>query len=243
MRSRAAALMQMWWSDACKIGFGLCMALMLILFACGKRERENMLAYMEQKYGEAFAPAEAWGGQFGKDYTMLRVRSCKGGGEGIMVRASGKEPRIYQDNYLAYLLKEEIQQKLKELAVPVFGSCKVFYRIPELVFPQDFPADMDVDAFLRHPGSMVKIYIYVKGLPKDGEKQVEDFFALLQEQQYVIGGVISYPADEKMYGMITEENFRGDIYQGYQSIAEAVFSMDEKGKPIYLEWKGALSYE
>ncbi len=235
----------MWWSKVWKDCLGLCISLSLTvsLFGCGKGEREHMLAYMEQKYGEAFASAEAWGGQFGKDYTMLRVRSCSSGREGILVRASGKEPRVYQDNYLAYLLKEEIQQKLKALAVPVFGSCKVFYRIPELVFPQEFPADMEVDAFLRHPGSMVKIYIYVRKLPKDGQRQVEDFFALLQEQGYVIGGVISYPADENMYGMITEENFRGDIYQGYQSIAEAVFSMDEKGKPIYLEWKGALPHE
>ncbi len=199
-----------------------------------------MLAYMEQKYGESFAEEEALGGQYGKDYTMRRVCNPARKLEGILVRASGREPVICQDNYLAYLLKAEIEEKMEELAEPVFGKCKVFYRIPELVFPEDFPADMDADAFLRHPGSMVKVYIYVEKLPSDGQKQVEEFFALLQRQAYVVGGVISYPLDEVMYGMITEENFRGDVYQGYECAAEAVFSMDENGKLLYLEWKGAL---
>jgi len=46
-----------------------------------------------------------------------------------------------------------------------------------------------------------------------------------------------------MYEMITEDNYKGDIYQGYRSAVEAVFSMDERGKLMYLEWKGETGYE
>lgn len=202
-----------------------------------------MLAYMEQKYGEPFRAMEPYGGQFGKDYTMLRVRAVKRKEEGILVRAWGREETVYQDNYLAYLLREDIEQRLSVPAEAAFGKCRVFYRIPELVFPADFPADMDVDAFLRHPQSQIKVYIYVRNFPQKVRKQAEYFFSLLKKEGYVLGGVLSYPADEEMYEMITEENFTGDIYQGYQSAAEAVFSMNEKGEVVYLEWKGAALIE
>lgn len=202
-----------------------------------------MLAYMEQKYGEPFRAMEPYGGQFGKDYTMLRVRAVGRKEEGILVRAWGREEPVYQDNYLAYLLKEDIERCLFVPAEAAFGKCRVFYRIPELVFPEDFPADMDVDAFLRHPQSKIKVYIYVRNFTEKVRKQAEYFFSLLKKEGYVMGGVLSYPADEEMYEMITEENFTGDIYQGYQSAAEAVFSMNEKGEVVYLEWKGAALIE
>lgn len=198
---------------------------------------------MEHKYGESFAVMESYAGQFGKDYTMLRMRSMNRNREGVLVRASGREDIAYQDNYLAFLLKEEIEHRLGRIAGAALGECKVFYRIPELVFPVDFPADMEVDAFLRHPQSKVRVYIYVRDCSGGIQERADNFFAGLQKQKYIIGGVISCPLDEEMYEMITEENFRGDIYQGYQSKAEAVFSMDERGKLVYLEWKGELQHE
>ncbi len=197
-----------------------------------------MVAYMEQKYGESFAVMESYAGQFGKDYTMFKVRSISRNQEGILVRASGREDIAYQDNYLSYLLKEEIEDRLAQSAKASLGECKVFYRIPELVFPAEFPADMEADAFLRHPQSKVRVYIYVRDCPADIQKRADEFFFQLQKQQYIIGGIISCPLDEGMYEMVTEENFRGDIYLGYQSVTEAVFSMDELGKLVYLEWKG-----
>lgn len=212
--------------------------LLNVVYLCGKGEKDKMLLYMEQKYGEPFQVMEPYAGQLGKEYTMIRVRSMNKNKEGILVRASGKERQVYQDNYLAYLLKSEIEQRLKETADSVFGSCKVFYKIPELVFPEEFPADMDVDAFLKHPQSKVRIYIYVKRYPDHVQEQIDCFFERIKQKGYVIGGVISYPLEEEMYRMITEENFKGDIYQGYQSRTEAVFSMDEKGELMYLEWKG-----
>lgn len=202
-----------------------------------------MVAYMEHKYGESFDVMESYAGQFGKDYTMLRMRSKKRNLEGVLVRASGRDDIAYQDNYLAYLLKEKIERRIIQTAGDALGECKVFYKIPELVFPAEFPADMEVDAFLRHPQSKAKVYIYVRGCPADIQRRAECFFLNVQEQKYIIGGIISCPLDEEMYEMITEANFKGDIYQGYQSRAEAIFSMDEEGKLVYLEWKGEVTNE
>ncbi len=201
-----------------------------------------MLEYMESKYGETFTETESYAGQSGKDYTMLKVRSRDTRTEGILVRAIGKENTVFQDNYLAYLLRDEIEQRMRKTAEPVFGECKVFYKIPQQVFPADYPADMEADAFLQRPQSMVRVYVYVKNGDGNRQEQFERFFASLQQQEYVVGGVISYPADGEMYDMITAKNFQGDIYLGYQYLAEAVFSMGEKGELAYLEWKGAAEH-
>lgn len=204
-----------------------------------------MVAYMEQKYGESFSVMESYAGQLGKDYTMLRVRGNDRNQEGILVRAFGTEKISYQDNYLAYLLKEKIEQLLTEPARRSFGECKVFYRIPELVFPAEFPAHMEADAFLRHPLSKVRVYIYVRNFTslKDIKERTDVFFSGLQRAGYIVGGVVSCSLDGEMYEMITEENYKGDIYQGYQSAVEAVFSMDERGELMYLEWRGEARYE
>lgn len=197
-----------------------------------------MLGYMERKYGEPFIAMESYAGQFGKDYTMLKVQSRRRKTDGILVRAVSDEGRIiYQDNYLAYLLKDQIGQRITALAEPIFGECKVFYKIPEMVFPENFPADMEVDAFLRHPESMIRIYFYIRNDTPDKQEQFDRLLAALKREGYMIGGVLSYPVDGRRYRMITEKNFTRDIYLGYRYHAEAVFSMDEKGELAYLEWK------
>lgn len=208
------------------------------LYLYQKGEKEQMLGYMERKYGEPFTAMESYAGQFGKDYTMLKVQSHRLKAGGILVRAVNEEGRIiYQDNYLAYLLKDQIEQRILALAEPIFGECKVFYKIPEMVFPENFPADMGVDAFLRHPESMIRIYFYVRSISSDEQGQFEQLLAALNREGYIIGGVISYPVDGKRYRMITDRNFTRDIYLGYRYHLEAIFSMDEEGKLAYLEWK------
>lgn len=209
-------------------------------FSQGKGGRDRMLDYMSRKYKESFVDEEAYAGQPGKAYTMRRMHSTKRPGESILVRALGREEVVFQDNYLAYLLRDEIETRMYALARPVFGECKVYYRIPALVFPPDFPADMEAEAFLSHPQSMVRIYIYVRDTPAQPQSQLEAFLSCVAEKDYVIGGVVSYPAGKEMYEMITPENFMGDIYQGYESFTEAVFSMEEGGGLSYLEWKGEM---
>lgn len=198
-----------------------------------------MLGYMERKYGEVFIAKESYAGQFGRDYTMLKVQSLNKKIDGILVRAVKKENGIsYQDNYLAYLLRGQVVQKVREAADEILGRYKVFYKIPEMVFPEEFPADMEVDAFLRHPHSMIKIYFYIKNIPENPKEQFERLLLAFQQKGYIMGGVLSYPRDIRAYQMINDENFTRDIYLGYQYKEEAIFSMDEKGTLAYLEWKG-----
>ncbi len=234
MSSRAAVCIQMWWFKKMRRRQAaepvLVLLLIICLGACRKGENEQMLAYMERKYGEAFVEKEIYAGQFGEDYTMLRMQSKSRPGEDILVRVLRREKPVFQDNYLSILLQKEVEEKINTLAKPVFGECRVFYKIPELVLPADFPADMEADTFLRHPLAMVRVHVYARFIPEDVRKQFQDFYTSLKEKGYLVSGVISYPADEESYRVITRENFRSDIYRGYKSQTELLFSMDENGE-------------
>ncbi len=197
-----------------------------------------MLEYMEQKYEAAFTKQEPYGGQFGKNYSMLKVRCSEVKADGILVRnvwEGGKA--IYQDNYLAYLLKEQIEQHFKELAEPVFGACKVFYKIPEMVFPIETSVDMKIEDFLKNSWAMVRIYLYIKESPLDKKKQVEKFCMLLQEKEYLAGGLTSWALDGENYQKITGDNFTKAAYAGYQYETEVIFSLKNKNASARLKWK------
>lgn len=221
----------MWLGCICIVLGSLCLYL--------KGENENkMLEYMKQKYKESFTELETYGGQFGKDYSMLRIKGDKFKADGILVRKAGKDGQyLYQDNYLAYLLREQIEQRMKELAEPVFGACKVFYKIPEIVFPAEFSADMELENFLKHSWSMIRIYLYIKDDSLKKNDQMEKFCMLLKEKEYLAGGVISWSLNENYYHKITRVNFIRAAYAGYQYRAEVIFSIKGKNAQACLKWK------
>ena len=197
-----------------------------------------MLEYMEQKYETAFTKQESYGGQFGKNYSMLKVRCSGVKADGILVRKVWEGSKvIYQDNYLAYLLKEQVEEHIKELAEQVFGACKVFYKIPEMVFPIETSADMKIEDLLKSSWAMVRIYLYIKESPLDKKKCVKKFCMLLQEKEYLAGGLISWPLDGENYQKITGDNFIRAAYAGYQYGTEVIFSLKDKNASAHLKWK------
>ncbi len=66
----------------------------------------------------------------------------------------------------------------------------MFYKIPWQVFPTDYPADMEVDAFLERPQSMVRVYIYAKSGDGDRQQQFEHFFASLRHILWAVSSAI-----------------------------------------------------
>lgn len=174
-----------------------------------------MTAYMEEKYKEAFSLVRPYNGQFGKDYTMYELKSENGQDKGILVRrVKTGDQKIYQDNYLAFLLKQEIECRVEETANQVFGKCSVHYQIPELVFPASFPADMSGEKFLKNPWAMVKVTILPQNDENHSEEKVGAFLNAVREKGYVLGGTIRFP-----------------------SAGKAIFALDEKGGIKYLEWR------
>lgn len=194
-----------------------------------------MLAYMEKKYKEPFTIVETYGGQVGKDYVMLKVRGKHA--DSALVRVMQEDGHaVYQDNYVGFLVRQEIQETLQPLAEEVFGTCKVFYMVPNLVLPRELRADADVTDFLRNPATMTRILIYPKKTVNDSLRRMEEFRKLLKENEYCFSGIISFPKEEAWYEMLCEENLGGENYLGYEAQEEISFKINNSGDFQYLKW-------
>lgn len=213
-----------------------------------KDHTEKMLSYMNHKYQEEFIFVESYAGQMGKNYAMILAESKKRPGKPVLVRMIWQEHRLeqrwgrnerFEDNYLAYLLKDKLQEEIGMLAERVFGECKVYYKIPDFVFPQEFQADMGVQEFLGNPLAMVQFYIYPAKPPEQKVKEedkLEGLRMLCRQLGYQLKGTVSYPKSRKDYDFISEDNFAGSDYEGYEAEAELAFSMDSEGNFRYRRW-------
>lgn len=199
-------------------------------------ETEQMLAYMEEKYGEKFIYLGPYGGQVGKPYSMIEAESKDRPGQKVLIRIRREDGRDYfEDNYLAFLLQEELQYTVGEAAQQAYGECKVFYKIPDLVFPEAFRPDMTKEEFLTQTIIPVQFYIYPREA-KEEEKRLNHFRSLILEKGYRLRGTVSYPKSQKDYDFLTQENFFQSDYLGYEAGKELIFSMDEEGEFHYVRW-------
>lgn len=210
---------------------------------CGMKKDyaiKKMLAYMKSKYGEEFTYVETYAGQYGSSYTMILVRSSVYPERTALVRLSEWEGRRrYEDNYIARLRKEELEQRIGELAKKCFGECKLYYKLPDFVFPTWFKADMSTEEFLQSPYAMAQFYIYpgdTEGSREEWEVKMEEFRSANAQEGYQIRGTLSLPQTEKDYEIISENTFAGSDYEGYQARDELTFSMDKNGSFRYIRW-------
>lgn len=215
----------------------------LALAGCGmKREfdRKRMLSYMKEKYGEEFEFVEDYGGQPGQDYRMILAASRHNPERKALVRLVREGGATsFSDNYLAFLLKEELEERIGASAESCFGTCKVYYKIPEFVFPSEFGPDMSAGQFLGDSRSMAQFYIYPQktgGSRTEWEERLDDFGKRNAGSGWQIRGTVSLARERKDYEMITEENFVRSDYAGYEAAAELVFSMEENGGFRYKRW-------
>lgn len=206
----------------------------------GSYEVSKMLSYMKERYGEEFIHVESYAGQPGKPYITMLVERKANPSQVALVRVrSYNGHKYYEDNFLAYRLKEELEEKVKIPAERAFGKCKLYYKIPLFVFPGEFRADMSAEEFLSNPYAMPQFYIYPKNMSSDKqiwEKKLQSFINRNVSEGYQIRGTLSVPASSENYQLIQPDNFAESDYFGYEAWGELVFSMDGEGKLRYMRW-------
>lgn len=204
-----------------KSGFLLLIAGMITLgiMGCAMRkenDRERLLSYMKNKYSEEFSYVESYAGQLGKNYMTILVESQKYPERRALARLSvQKGKNCFEDNYLAFLMKEDIEEEMGQLAEACFGECRITYKIPQFVFPSDFLADMTAEQFLSEPSAMAQFDVYPKeseGEEAEWEQKLDNFRKKNVEKGYQI---------------------RGTLHCGEKDL---VFSMDERGAFQYMRW-------
>ncbi len=133
--------------------------------------------YLKKKYGEEF---EGQYGYYGAGYTLILNPKSNPEWQ-VAVRYEKKNGRvIFHDNYVAFQLKPEIEQMIKDLAYPIYGECKV-YLIPwVLELEDDWNKESSLPEYLRLRAFGIELFTDADS--KDKEEQLQRFLdACLQE--------------------------------------------------------------
>lgn len=126
---------------------------------------QKALAYMEEKYNRKFYP-EAWEEKdllSDKDTLYVHAEGIELEQEKISVFIYGKEDNLrYEDNYFGVLVKEDYQERVKEIFLQQFFS-KVSVYIENFI-ASSFDASLDENSNLEdayEAGEKMGAYLYV----------------------------------------------------------------------------------
>lgn len=183
-------------------------------------EIRTMLSYMEKKYGEEFQYIEAYGGQLGKNYIAILVKGKRYPEEEILVRKRTWQKQVhYEDNYVAYLLREELEAEMGDVAKRTLGACRVRYKIPQFVLTDEFTPEMTAKEFLCNLHAKTQFYLYPQATDtscKEWEEKTEAFLKECGRKGYRIRGAL----------VLNKEDKKGNL----------IFSMDEENQIRYMRW-------
>ena len=175
-------------------------------------EKGKLMSYMGCKYGEEFDYVESYAGQAGKNYSTILVKSREHKEREALARLSEKDGRrYYEDNYLAWLLKDELERIEGDYARRCFGECEIHYKLPQFVFPFYFGADMTAEEFLRNPCAMPQFHMELPDRERCREKWEEKlhcFRKLNAQRGYKVRGALIFPDDKLLFSMDEKGNFR-----------------------------------
>ena len=90
--------------------------------------KEQVEQYMKEKYNEEFTVKGGGTEGWNSTYEEIYVSSEKFPDELIMIRR-GKKTGSMSDNYIEFLMKDEIEKVMSEIVSEVYPESKVFYSI------------------------------------------------------------------------------------------------------------------
>lgn len=68
----------------------------------------------------------------------------------------------FQDNYMSYLFREEIEPLVHDIAEPLFGECKVFMAISNFPVKGNLSRDATLSDYLNNSSPMDKLFLFIK---------------------------------------------------------------------------------
>ncbi|WP_024346992.1 hypothetical protein [Lacrimispora indolis] len=130
------------------------------------REAEK---YMKKKYGEKFKAIE-----YGMDYSLYISPVSH---PEWKVTVSFPEPKLwnveFQDNYVAFLLKDELESAIEKTAKEVYEDCKVFCRPMGFPLRPEWNRDTTLEEYCTESVSV--LYLIIGGDGSNKEKDITTF--------------------------------------------------------------------
>lgn len=122
---------------------------------------EQMLDYMKKKYKEDFTPGLCQGANWAYSYDSMTVFSEKFPKEFIQVYRY--DNKIFKDNYMSFLFREEIEKMVFEIVEPLFGKCVVIMHVSNFPVHGNLSKEASVNDYLKNSPASNSFSIYLEG--------------------------------------------------------------------------------
>lgn len=202
---------------------------------------EELVAYMQEKYGEAyddtFTFEEATGAHFGKSVRTIRVKSERYPGAEIVARYEKRDgTEIFSDNYMAIVYEKEVQAAIEEAVKEVYGNSKVFYRPAAVALPEEIGPQTTLQEFTGVVEAEINAVIFVETRDiGDRDVLLETLRRTLKGKGLLIRGSICYINQEGM-GQVTEADYQTDSARNIRIDARCAFALDSEYEFLYADW-------
>ncbi|ALC88871.1 hypothetical protein AM500_02950 [Bacillus sp. FJAT-18017] len=199
---------------------------------------EEMLRYMEEKYGEEFEIISKETQTWSAGYSEMKVRSEKFPDASIIVRKT-KETGNISDNYVDFLMKEPIEQEFQSIVSQVYDNFKAIYSPGGTTLPEKAKPGMTVSEYSKVKNTPMTIQIAVEQDSSNKDELVEKLRALLEEKQYRSELYIFYMLNGKLAELDdsnANELFNGATGKNWASL-RGDFSMDRDYQFRTARWR------
>ena len=151
---------------------------------CMEKEtlEEQMVSYMEEKYGDSFSYVRPWGSSLGQKHICRVLQSDRYPGQDVLVSCSGEDGKmVFHDSYPALEFQPLAAEKMQEACEETWPGLQVrTEQVPALRVLTDElgedPALEDYTAW-QYNGDYYNIFV---DIPADEEKGKEDAERLRQ---------------------------------------------------------------
>ncbi|MDR0435146.1 MAG: hypothetical protein LBH21_08895 [Gracilibacteraceae bacterium] len=167
------------------------------------RTIEAIIRYMEERYEDTFIYYSSDTESYLSSEKEIWLQAGKLPQEMVLVLRNIDTGDLV-DNYLGLLLREEMEQEVRRVAVQVYGDCFLSYKAGIARPPLDLRTT-DARVFLRSPGAGSNALILVQTDPERKEEDLTRFAEALRAEQFSLGFSITY-IDPKVFPEITAEN-------------------------------------
>lgn len=200
----------------------------------GQNINDSAIAYMENKYGEKFEYAGAWGNSMSTTHELL-VTCGSFPGQQILVQIENyrDDNKVFLDNYLAVKYKDETFAFFKNCASRTFGDAKVFYDVVMNGLSAQLPASASFNEYIADTRVLLPVMVGVKKSSFSTKENAESVGNLAAEKgtNFILSIVF---VDDEEYETINESAL-GDavVFGKYKNVQLT----NQGGNDLQVEWR------
>ena len=197
--------------------------------------REEMMAYMNNKYDEEFTFV-AINTQVWRDTVVeMLVRSAAFPNENIIVHRDKKSGEI-RDGYLALKLNDGIEAEIADVVSTVLGENQTFNYWQDMPLPSSYTPDMSASDFLKAGAKRTSARIFISKNVAGKDNDAEVLRKALTSKGYYLTFYLVY-VDENALDSVTRD-YKEYFSKGRDDVhAIGFFVMDNSFKFSAYDWR------